>query len=112
MNETNNKKSSLKDFLLSTIIDPVLWYTALIMAALMYHYSDWEETEVHAAFYSLLWGTVTLVAGWLLFRVFDFMQKHHLLGSLAYIAVSLLIGSGVRKVIKRRKRILLMRLLR
>ena len=101
MNEINNKKPSLKEFCLSTIIDPVLWYTALIMAALMYHYSDWEESEIHAAFYSLRWGVVTLVAGWLLFRVFDFMQKHHLLGSLAYMAVSMLIGVGVRGVINK-----------
>ena len=101
MNETNNKKTSLKDFLLSTVIDPVLWYTALIMAALMYHYSDWEETEIHAAFYSLRWGAVTLAAGWLLFRVFDFMQKHHLLGSLAYLAVSLLIGEAFRGAVNK-----------
>ena len=101
MKETNNKKNSLKDSFLSSLTDPVLWYTAVIMAALMYHYSDHEESDIHAAVFSLYWGAVTLAVSWLLFRVFDFMQKHHILGSLAYSAVALVTGVCVRAVINR-----------
>lgn len=91
MKETNNKKQfSLKEFGLRTLADPVLWYFVLIMSALMYHYSDREESETHAFVFALGWGAATFVIGWFLFRVFDFMQKHHLLGSLAYV----LVGGG------------------
>ena len=101
MKETNNKKTSIGSYLLSTLIDPVLWYTVLIMTALMFHYSDQTETDLHAYMFALGWGAVTLVTGWLLFRVFDYMQKHHFIGSFAYLAIGLLFGYAFRWAVNR-----------
>jgi len=84
MKETNNKKFSLKAFLLRTLLDPVLWYTVLIMIALMYHYRDRDKSDTFGYVSSLGWGLLSFVIGWVLFRIFDFMQKHHILGFLVY----------------------------
>ena len=101
MKETNNKKISIRSYLLSTLIDPVLWYTVLIMAALMFHYSDQTETDLHAYMFAFGWGAATLVIGWLLFRAFDYMQKHHFIGSFAYLAIGLLFGYAFRWAVDR-----------
>ncbi|WP_295076381.1 transglutaminase-like domain-containing protein [Ruminococcus sp.] len=84
MKETNNKKFSLKAFLLRTLLDPVLWYNVLIMMALMYHYRNRDKSDTFGYFSSLGWGLLSFVIGWVLFRIFDFMQKHHILGFLVY----------------------------
>lgn len=95
MKETNIKKTSLKEFLLRTLADPILWYTVLIMTALMYHYRDREKTDFKCYAFSVGFSIMTFFIGWLVFRVFDFIQKHNFLGFFAYIALALLFGFGV-----------------
>ncbi len=58
--------------------DTVLIYTTLIMMSVMYHYRS-SLTAVY--------GIAALVVGGILFRLFDYIAKHKLLGSAAYIAV-------------------------
>ncbi|HNZ99921.1 transglutaminase domain-containing protein [Ruminococcus sp.] len=86
MKETNKNTFSLRSFLLKTLADPVLWYTVLIMTSLMYHFRNRDKEDYEGVFFALGFGAVTFVVGWLLFRVFDFMQKRHILGFLAYTA--------------------------
>ncbi|MBR1823561.1 MAG: hypothetical protein IJ779_04940 [Ruminococcus sp.] len=78
MYETKNNDNSLKSFLFRTLTDPVLLYAALILMSIMYHYRS---------SLTLVYGLVSYVLGWLIFRVFDFVNKHRLLGSVAYIAI-------------------------
>lgn len=96
MKETKKGIFDPKAFFLRTLTDPILWYTALIMAALMFHYRDREEEDWHGYIFAAVWGVVTYVAGWLIFRVFDYMQKHHIIGFGMYIALAALFGVGVR----------------
>ena len=58
MSKTNNSNFDLKAFLLRTLTDPVLWYTVLIMTALMYHYRnrDTVKTDDLGYVYALGWG--------------------------------------------------------
>lgn len=58
--------------------DVVLVYTALIMMSLMYHYRSSLD---------IAYGFAALVIGALLFRLFDFIAKHKIIGTVAYIAV-------------------------
>ena len=76
MNETKNKKFDLKSFLLRTLTDPVLWYTVLIMTALMYHYRnrDTDRTDDLGYVYALGWGLCSLFIGWIIFRIFDILK--------------------------------------
>lgn len=99
MKETNKRNSGLKEFLIKTLCDPVLWYTVLIMTALMYHYRDREKSDHYGYGFSFEWGLAAFLAGWVMFRIFDYMQKHHLIGSAAYMAVFAAFGLGVRRVI-------------
>ena len=78
MYETKNNDNSLKYFLFRTLTDPVLLYATLILMSIMYHYRS---------SLTLVYGLVSYVLGWLIFRVFDFVNKHRLLGSVAYIAI-------------------------
>ncbi|SFW33312.1 transglutaminase-like domain-containing protein [Ruminococcus flavefaciens] len=105
MNETKNKKFDLKSFLLRTLTDPVLWYTVLIMTALMYHYRnrDTVKTDDLGYVYALGWGLCSLFIGWIIFRVFDYMKKHNFLGFFMYTALAVVFGAGVRKAIIRGK---------
>jgi len=105
MNETKNKKFNLKSFLLRTLTDPVLWYTVLIMTALMYHYRnrDTVKTDDLGYVYALGWGLCSLFIGWIIFRVFDYMKKHNFLGFFMYTALAVVFGAGVRKAIIRGK---------
>ena len=80
MKDTENK--SLKSFMLKTMADPVLMYTALVMSSLMYHYRS---------SLAIAYGIATYVGGWLVFRLFDFVNKHKFLGAIAYC----LTGIGV-----------------
>ena len=84
MKETNTKKFSLKDFLFRTLCDPVLWYNVLVMMALMYHYRNRDKTDEFGYVSSFFWGVLSFVIGWIMFRVFDYMQKHHVLGFVLY----------------------------
>lgn len=96
MNKTANNNTGVKAFLLRTLTDPVLWYTVLVMTALMYHYRNRELDDNVAYFYNAGWSIMTAVLGWVIFRIFDFIQKHHLLGFLAYIALLVVFGYSVR----------------
>lgn len=79
MLEKIKKEGSLGSFLLKTLSDPVLLYTALVMMSIMYHYRS-QLTVVY--------GLLSLVITWLGIRLFDFMQKHNLIGSVLYLAAS------------------------
>lgn len=70
---------NVKNFLLRTFADPVLIYVAVIMSSIMFHYR--EEL-------ALTYGILTYVMGWLMFRLFDFMKKHKIIGGLAYIIIA------------------------
>ncbi len=79
MTETVKNQSGLKNFLFRTLADPVLIYTAVIMSSIMFHYR--EEL-------ALTYGILTYFMGWIIFRLFDFMKKHKIIGGLAYIIVA------------------------
>ena len=78
MHETHNNENTLKQFFVRTLTDPVLLYTTLIMMSIMYHYRS---------SLTFVYGAVTYVLGWLVFRLFDFINKHRLIGSVGYIAL-------------------------
>lgn len=78
MQETEIKETGLKRFALKYLCDPVLIYTVIVMMSIMYHYRD------KLAFF---YGAISLVLGFLLFRLFDYMNKHKLLGGIAYCFV-------------------------
>ena len=99
MEKTKTNNFSLRSFLLRTMIDPVLWYTVLVMTALMFHYRDHEKVDNHGYILALGCGAATFVIGWLLFRIFDFMQKRHLLGFLLYSAVGVCFAYAFRTAI-------------
>lgn len=58
--------------------DTVLIYAALILMSIMYHY----RSSLAAVY-----GIAALITGALMFRLFDYISKHKLIGSAAYIAV-------------------------
>ncbi len=74
-----------KDTFLSRVIrrlcDPVLIYTVLTLTSIMYHY-----TEDHYILYGLLAAALGLVV----FTVFDFINKHHIIGAFLYLSVGFL----------------------
>lgn len=79
MSENNNVKTGLKSVIVRYISDPVLIYTAVIMMAIMYHYS-----KILTAVY----GLAAIVVGALVFRVFDYMMSHKIIGTLYYLMVT------------------------
>lgn len=96
MKESNTKNFNLREFLLRTLTDPVLLYTALIMSALMYHYRDRVKTDNQGLIFAIGWGVATFVIGWGMFRIFDYMQKHHILGFGIYAVILAAFGTAVR----------------
>lgn len=70
---------NIKNFLLRTFADPVLIYIAVIMSSIMFHYR--EEL-------ALTYGIAAYFMGWIIFRLFDFMKKHKIIGGLAYIIIA------------------------
>lgn len=91
MKEREKKHLSAKAFLLRTLADPVLIYAAVTMTAIMYHYRS---------SLAIPYGIGAYVVGWLVFRIFDFINKHKLLGFAAYIALFIMFIFGVRASIK------------
>lgn len=79
MSENNNVKTGLKSVIIRYISDPVLIYTAVVMMAIMYHYS-----KILTAVY----GLAAIVVGALVFRVFDYMMSHKIIGTLYYLMVT------------------------
>ncbi|MBR6968953.1 MAG: transglutaminase domain-containing protein [Ruminococcus sp.] len=98
MNETRNNRSGIKRFLYRTFMDPVLWYLVLIMMALMFHYRDRVKVDSYGFVSAAGWGVLSLVMGWGMFRIFDFMQKHNLIGGLFYFLMVAAFGVAVRYV--------------
>ena len=76
MTDTAKKSSGLREFLIRTLADPVLLYTVLLIMSIMYHYRN------SLAF---AYGALAYVAGWFVFRVFDFVCKHHIIGFFACV---------------------------
>lgn len=91
MKEREKKSFSAKAFLLRTLADPVLIYAAVTMTAIMYHYQS---------SLAIPYGIGAYVVGWLVFRIFDFINKHKLLGFAAYIALFIMFIFGVRASIE------------
>lgn len=72
----NVKNRNIKNFFVRTFADPVLIYVALVVSSVMYHYRD------SLAF---AYGIASYIMGWLVFRLFDYMTKHKITGTVAYI---------------------------
>lgn len=79
MSENNNVKTGIKSVIIRYISDPVLIYTAVIMMTIMYHYS-----KILTAAY----GLAAIVVGALVFRVFDYIMSHKIIGTLYYLMVT------------------------
>lgn len=79
MSENNNVKTGLKSVIIRYISDPVLIYTAVVMMAIMYHYSK---------IFTAVYGLAAIVVGALVFRVFDYMMSHKIIGTLYYLMVT------------------------
>ena len=70
------RKEDLKAFLIRTLADPVLLYVVIAMMSIMNHYRSIDMWK---------YAIVSYVAGWFIFRLFDFINKHHFIGTFAYI---------------------------
>lgn len=90
MNETINKNTDLKSFLLKTLLDPVLIYAAVAMTSIMHHY----RSQL-----ALVYGIAAYISGWLIYRLFDFINRHKLIGAAAYIALFVLFIFGTQSAI-------------
>lgn len=80
------KNRNIKTFLIRTLSDPVLIYVALIVSSVMYHYRD---------SLALTYGIASYIMGWFMFRLFDYMTKHKIIGTIAYILVAGLFLNGM-----------------
>lgn len=78
MLKTDNKDNPIINKIKALLGDVVLWYTVLIMTALMYHYRS---------NLALVYGVATLAIGIVLFRIFRYVAEHRFLGPLVYIVV-------------------------
>ncbi|SEK58533.1 Transglutaminase-like enzyme, putative cysteine protease [Ruminococcus sp. YRD2003] len=76
MTDTANKSSGLRAFLTRTLADPVLLYTVLLIMSIMHHYRSSR---------ALAYGLAAYLIGWVVFRIFDFVYKHHIIGFFACI---------------------------
>ena len=77
----NLKKNKIfSEKLVQKLLDPVLMYTVVVMMSIMYHYRPQL---------TLVYGIAAYVLGFLIFRIFDFIDKHHVLGTFAYIGLFL-----------------------
>ena len=76
MQKKEKTLSPAAEFLIRTLLDPILLYTTLIMSVLMYHYYDKSMTQFVVASY---------VVTYFLFRLFDFMNKRKIIGGVLYI---------------------------
>lgn len=71
-----DKKENIKVFLARTLADPVLIYAVIAMMSIMNHYRS-----------TMMWiyGIAAYVFGWMIFRLFDYINKHHFIGFFAYV---------------------------
>jgi hypothetical protein len=56
--------------------DPVLIYAVIAMMSIMNHYRSMLTVR---------YGIAAYVVGWVVFRLFDYINKHHFIGFFAYI---------------------------
>ena len=92
MQETERKRSPYAEYLLETLCDPVLWYTVIAMSAIMYHFYD---------NYTLRYTVASFAVTYVLFRLFDFINKHRFIGFFAYCAAAFLFFAATRECIDR-----------
>ncbi|MCM1528530.1 MAG: transglutaminase-like domain-containing protein [Alistipes sp.] len=87
-------KSMLKNNskLIGTFADPVLIYASLAMMSVMYNYKS---------SLALIYGIAAYVSGWLLFRLFNYINKHHFIGFFAYIILFAADIQGARLAIEK-----------
>lgn len=81
------KENPLVNSVLRRLCDPVLIYTVLLVMSIMYHYRS---------SLTLLYGLLAVVLGLVVFSIFDFISRHHLIGSLIYLSVGFLFLMGIR----------------
>lgn len=81
MQESERKRSPAAEYLIKTFCDPVLWYTVIAMSAIMYHYYD---------NYAFHFTVASFAVTYVLFRLFDYINKHRLIGFFAYCAAGYL----------------------
>lgn len=81
-------KETTKAFLIRTLADPVLIYAVIAIMAIMNHYRSTL---------AFVYGLAAYIIGWAIFRVFDYINKHHIIGFFAYIAlfVTFILGSSI-----------------
>lgn len=70
------KRENLKHFCIRTFADPVLIYVVIAMMSIMNHYRS---------SLTLIYGLAAYAVGWIVFQLFDYINKHHLVGFFAYI---------------------------
>lgn len=90
MNRTVEKEASFAKKMLGKLADPVLIYAVISLTAIMYHFYDKLAVQYCAA---------SLVLGFLLFRLFDFINIHRLIGGVCYIMAWGLTFTAVRECI-------------
>ncbi|MBR5512891.1 MAG: transglutaminase domain-containing protein [Ruminococcus sp.] len=86
------RKETIKAFLIRTLADPVLIYAVIAMMSIMTHY---RRTEMW------IYGIVAYVSGWAIFRLFDYINKHHFIGFFAYIVLLSGFIAGTAKAIEK-----------
>ncbi len=84
------KKESLKEFLLRTLADPVLIYAVIAIMSIMNHYRS---------SLTIAYGIAAYIAGWAVFRLFDYVNRHHFIGAVAYIALFAAFITGARMAV-------------
>ena len=92
MTDTINNEKRIRKYFLKTLADPVLLYTVLGMMSIMYHYRS------SLAF---AYGAAAYVIGWLVFRIFDYVNKHHFIGFLICIILYIFFGYAASYAMKR-----------
>ncbi len=58
-----------------------LLYSVLVVTSILYHY---------APSYTVIWALVITIIQWLLFRLFDFVNRHHVIGGIFYLLAGIL----------------------
>ncbi|HRU97566.1 MAG TPA: transglutaminase-like domain-containing protein [Ruminococcus sp.] len=101
MTITKNK-ISWKDVIEKTVFDPVLLYTVAVVMSIMYHYRDNSEeiTSIRDKI-EIGYGILTFIIGWVVFRLFDFVKKHKLIGGLLLIITYILFGTVADKAMSK-----------
>lgn len=79
MTNIEKNERTRREFLIRTFADPVLIYAVIAMTAIMNHYRS---------SLTVVYGITAYAAGWLIFRLFDYINKHHVIGFFAYILLA------------------------